>query len=117
MMEMSNYLIFKSDSRFYDDKNFPYGFDRAGIFTRAEVELLHDCGRVLEALELGTQPPLGEEQERFVKVCNGQEVAESSVEKTWMKYRITTSVEKLKVSCHSSTPFIDAYSGGLDDLL
>ena len=114
---MSSYLIFKSDSRFYDDKNFPYGFDRAGIFTRAEVELLHDCGRVLEALELGTQPPLGEEQERFVKVCNGLEVAESSVEKTWMKYRMTTSVEKLKVSCHSSTPLAESHSESMDDIL
>jgi len=114
---MNNYLVFKSPSRFYDDVNFPYGFDRAGIFTRSEVETLHDCGVVLRALETGQQPPMGEEQERFVAVCQGQAVAESSVEKTWIKYRNQISQTKQRVSFYNTPDGNEVPQDSLDDLM
>lgn len=96
-----DYLVFKSTSRFYDDVNFPYGLDRAGLFTRSEVEILHGCGRVLKALWDGSQPPIGKDQERFVSVCAGQALAESSVEKAWLKYLNAIGSKKMPVSFYA----------------
>lgn len=112
---MNNYLVFKSSSRFYDDVNFPYGLDRAGIFTRTEVEILHGCGRTLKALYDGSQPPIGKDQERFVQVCSGQAEAESSVEKTWLKYIHAIGSKRMPVSFYADAASVDSMQDSYDE--
>lgn len=112
---MSNYLVFKSTTRFYDDLNFPHGIDRSGIFTRSEVEILQGCGRILKALHEGRQPPIGFDQERFVRVCRGDDEPESSVEKAWIKYLTVISTRKAPISFYAEVGSTEIGGDGLDE--
>lgn len=112
---MSNYLVFKSATRFYDDINFPYGIDRSGLFTRTEVEILQGCGRILKALHEERQPPIGVDQERFVKVCKGEEEPTSSVEKAWIKYLTVISTRKAPISFYAEVGSGESGIDGADE--
>lgn len=78
---------FKSNRKFYDDKNYPRGMSRSGDFTLAEVNILENHGIALQDLAAGTRNPGTDEEERFVKVCAGELEAESKIERTWKKYQ------------------------------
>lgn len=78
---------FKSDKKFFDDVNFPYGIERSGDFTRQQAEVLLTCGRTLEALENGRLAPISQEQKDFVLVIEGKKAPESDVEKVWARYK------------------------------
>ncbi|MCG7588302.1 DUF413 domain-containing protein, partial [Photobacterium sp. OFAV2-7] len=40
----------RSEGKFYDDKNFPRGFNRSGVFTISKAALLLDYGRTMKGL-------------------------------------------------------------------
>lgn len=78
---------FVANKRFFDDRNFPYGFRRSGDFTLKQAELLELCGHHMMALEQGTIEPSNDEEVHFVSVCRGECPAETAEEKTWVTYR------------------------------
>ena len=89
-----NTKIRKSSKSFFDDVNFPRGFSRSGEFTVLESNLLNDYGYSLQLLSNGTLMPENIEEVRFADVCTGREIAQSLVEKTWMKYISLASPRK-----------------------
>lgn len=111
---MENYLVFKSEGFFYDDVNFPYGFDRSGVFNRTEAEILNTCGKTLKALADGTQPPMGEDQLRFVAVCKGEVEPVSTVEKAWIRYLEASSNKGRPMACYFNHQ-LDSKRDSFDD--
>jgi uncharacterized protein YifE (UPF0438 family) len=78
---------FHSTSAFYDDANFPYGFNLSGYFSRTQAELLQSSGRTLQALDKGWIKPSNPEQDQFVEMCLGNKVAQTDIEKAWSAYQ------------------------------
>lgn len=85
---------FSVTRRYFDDKNYPRGFARHGDYTIRESQTLEQFGQACLALETGERSPVTAEEERFVAVMKGDEIAESIVEKSWLKYRALTSKTK-----------------------
>lgn len=79
-------MSFASNKRFFDDANFPYGFDRSGEFTSTQAQLLTEHGRAYLALAEGKKVPESEEEEAFIQCCNGSRKPQTLHEKTWLKY-------------------------------
>ena len=77
---------FKTQYRFFDNKNYPRGFSRHGDFTIKEAQLLERLGYAFNELDLGKREPLTAEEKSFVAVCRGEQEATSEEEKVWMKY-------------------------------
>jgi len=71
---------------FYDTRKFPRGFNKYGEFTKDEANLLHAYGHELNDLEKGQKKPENKLQKQFLAVCRGERTAETTIEKTWMKY-------------------------------
>lgn len=71
--------------KFFDDKNFPYGFDRHGIFTKKESQALEDFGTVIVDLKNKTAPK-NEFEKNLIRFLNGERAAESELERAWEKY-------------------------------
>ncbi|WP_115720103.1 MaoP family protein [Gallaecimonas mangrovi] len=82
---------FISGKKFFDDLNFPRGFQRSGDFTITEANLLTSRGMVMHELASGQREPMNSDEQRFISVCRGEVPATSLEEKVWMKYlnRIT----------------------------
>ncbi|EFX90972.1 hypothetical protein HMPREF0027_2011 [Actinobacillus ureae ATCC 25976] len=85
---------FSVTRRYFDDKNYPRGFARHGDYTIRESQTLEQFGQACLALETGERSPVTAEEERFVAVMKGDEIAESIIEKSWLKYRTLTSKTK-----------------------
>lgn len=85
---------FSVTRRFFDDKNYPRGFARHGDYTIRESQTLEQFGQACLALENGERKAATDEEKRFVAVCKGDEIAESFLEKTWLKYRSLTTKTK-----------------------
>lgn len=85
---------FSVTRRFFDDKNYPRGFARHGDYTIRESQTLEQFGQACLALETGERAAVTEEEKRFVAVCKGEEIAESIIEKSWLKYRALTTGAK-----------------------
>ncbi len=83
---MLNIQAFESGCQFYDAVHFPHGFNRAGVFTRTEAEILSRCGFTIKQLSDYSKEPESEEQQRMLTVIHGEAEAESMVERTWIKY-------------------------------
>ena len=79
---------FSVTRRYFDDKNYPRGFARHGDYTIREAQILEQYGQACLALEATA------EEERFVAVMKGDEIAESIIEKAWLKYRSLTTKSK-----------------------
>lgn len=77
---------FFSNSKFYSDKHFPYGFARSGKFTREQAALLERHGKAYEALHNGSRDPINEEETSFITVCRGEAEPVTEHEKVWMLY-------------------------------
>ncbi|MFT5717568.1 MAG: hypothetical protein ACJAWS_001796 [Oleiphilaceae bacterium] len=77
---------FLSKCNFYDAINFRHGFDRAGIFTKRQAEILTKCGYSIKQLELGHIQPQNEQQRHMLLVLNNQADPKSEVEMIWKKY-------------------------------
>lgn len=77
---------FERSRLFFDDANFPHGFNKSGDFTIKESQLLSSYGSLLQDLHVGKCSANNQIQERFVEVCQGLAAPESPMEKVWMKY-------------------------------
>ncbi len=85
-MDNSQVKSFDCDKKFFDDRNFPRGFQRSGDFTRTQAQILETKGVAMKALHEGSRAPQNDEEERFVATCHGNEKPASDVEKTWAIY-------------------------------
>jgi len=81
----------RSEGKFYDDKNFPRGFNRTGVFTISEAMLLENYGRIMRSLQDGILEPISESEHQFLAEIRGQLDVQSDFAKCWMKYTDKTS--------------------------
>ena len=93
---------FEQQGPFYDNTNFPRGFNKSGEFTLNESDLLTRYGKHLRLLETQDVGKQSTAQKRFIKVCRGEVEAESTLEKAWMKYRTKVAQPKIIISPYSS---------------
>ena len=77
---------FASDKKFFDDRNFPRGFQRSGDFTKAQALILESKGAAMKALHEGSRAPETDEEAQFVKTCLGEAQPSTDTEKTWAIY-------------------------------
>jgi uncharacterized protein YifE (UPF0438 family) len=106
---------FVSSYTFYDDKNFPYGFSRSGIFSIAEAELLSQVGSRLFSLEQGIATAENQVEDNFVKVCQGEHEATTRVELLWQKYKKHTGKKSLTTLGSKPDIHNDEIEDGSDD--
>ena len=78
---------FSTNTKFYDDKNFPYGFQRSGYFTITESDCLIKCGHKMNQLAEKTVAAQSKEEKHFLKVLEGKEEPENEAERAYIKYR------------------------------
>ncbi|GAB3522697.1 MaoP family protein [Photobacterium alginatilyticum] len=81
----------RSEGKFYDDKNFPRGFNRSGVFTISEAALLLDYGRTMKGLTEGTLEAISEPERQFLAEIQGQLEVQSDFAKCWLKYTSKTT--------------------------
>ncbi|OAN11521.1 hypothetical protein A3K86_21575 [Photobacterium jeanii] len=110
----------RSEGKFYDDKNFPRGFNRSGVFTIGESSLLENYGRTMSRLCSGELEPESEVERQFVAEMNGQLELRSDFAKCWMKY-VTRTSQKRKTytlcdSVRRQSQSFDDDMGGDSDL-
>lgn len=92
MMSSSSYSetagisSFASNRKFYDDQNFPYGFNRSGEFTLSQADRLQTHGYAYQELAAGKREPQTAEEKDFVRFCLGDRQPETEHERTWNKY-------------------------------
>lgn len=102
----------RSVGKFYDDKNFPRGFNRSGVFTVSEAQLLENYGRTMRALTDGSLAPQSEVEAEFLAEVSGEKDMQSSLAKCWTKYvSKTTSKVRSYTLCVSQRK----QSGSYDD--
>ncbi len=82
------------NSRFYDDKNYPYGFSRSGKFTIREAKLLEDYGRTMMSLTEGKLTPESDVEQRFLSELTGKSEPTLDYSKCWLKYLNDTGSKK-----------------------
>jgi uncharacterized protein YifE (UPF0438 family) len=111
---MSQEKSFQTTARFYDDANFPYGISRSGDFTRQQSALLEQFGVALKALCDGTREAATAEEQRFLEVCQGQQPAESEIERTWISY-LTAINRRNEYISHTGVPVTSTLSELAED--
>ncbi len=89
---------FETSTPFYDDVNFPRGFRRSGDFSIVEADALHAFGKSMLMLSRLERKPKTPQEERFLAVCQGDEVAENAAERAWVKYQAKLSEAESYVS-------------------
>ena len=77
---------FESPKKFFDDVNFPRGFQRSGDFTRSQANILETMGVAMKDLHEGRRAPATDEEVRFVEVCQDLVPPLSEPERTWASY-------------------------------
>lgn len=93
---------FTAESPFYDDVNFPRGFNKSGDFTIVEAEILTSIGRRLRMLEQEICTPANEIEKQFSQMCREQSEGQNKIELLWQKYKQLT-VYKPFHSLHGSS--------------
>lgn len=88
---------FVTAKKFYDNKNFPHGFNRGGDFSKAEADLLTQIGVYLSELHSGDRVATTPDEERILKVVEGELDARTPVEKVWAKYTRLIAVKTRRV--------------------
>ncbi|MGF1682211.1 DUF413 domain-containing protein [Photobacterium minamisatsumaniensis] len=83
----------RSVGKFYDDNNFPRGFNRSGVFTVNEAQLLETFGRTMRGLSDGSLLPISEAEQQFIAEILGQQDIQSGYGKCWYKYITKTSTK------------------------
>lgn len=81
---------FATNRRFYDDKHFPRGFSRSGVFTIKEAQVLESFGHAFKELDEQLRQPNDVVEQHFVAVCRGEQNPESLEEKAWLKFKQRT---------------------------
>jgi uncharacterized protein YifE (UPF0438 family) len=93
---------FIAEAPFYDDANFPRGFNKSGDFNIAESELLTQVGKRLFMLEQAFSKPENDVEEQFFQFCKTQNEGQNRVELLWQKYKKLTKFKpfhSLKGNC------------------
>ena len=80
----------RSEGKFYDDKNFPRGFDRSGVFTISEASILESYGRAMSGLQTGTLSPIDDNEMQFLTEIQGKIETTSEYGQCWRKYLAQT---------------------------
>ncbi len=107
----------RSDGKFYDDKNFPRGFNRSGVFTIGEASILENYGRTMSALQEGKLTPIDESEKQFVAEISGQQEIYSDFGKCWRKYQTQTgSKVRSYTLCVSQRKSSRSYEEESDDV-
>ncbi|NAX46063.1 DUF413 domain-containing protein [Photobacterium halotolerans] len=108
--------------KFYDDKHFPRGFNRSGVFTVGEASILESYGRTMRGIHDGLLKPETPEEEQFFAEITGQQEISSDFAKCWVKYLKQTSTKTRSYTlCNSprkssaSSFDDDSDDGGSDD--
>ncbi|MCW8328597.1 DUF413 domain-containing protein [Photobacterium sp. SDRW27] len=100
----------RSEGKFYDDKNFPRGFNRTGVFTISEAMLLEKYGRIMRGLQDGTLEPTSESEHQFLAEVCGQLDVQSDFAKCWLKYKDkTTNKVRSYTLCVSQRRQVNTY--------
>lgn len=107
---------FETHRVFYDNRNYPRGFNRSGEFSLREAGLLSRYGALLSDLTQGKMQPANDAQARFVEVLGGKVEAEHDLEKLWLKYQSKTLRPTVRYSCAISASEGDAYVDDSSDL-
>ncbi|PSU35750.1 DUF413 domain-containing protein [Photobacterium lutimaris] len=76
----------RSVGKFYDDKNFPRGFNRSGVFTIGEAQILENFGRTMRGLADGSLIPETVNEQEFLADISGSREIQTSYAKCWSKY-------------------------------
>src|SRR5690554_1494570 len=100
---------FASNKIFYDNKHYPYGFHRSGIYSRREAEILERHGFALKDLASGMRAPETPAEEQFVKVAKGEAEPTTEIEKAWMKYQRAVSTRRVVYTAGATS--MDAEGG------
>ena len=87
-----------SQSQFFDNANYPYGFSRSGDFTIKQANILTKLGRTLLGLSEGSIIAQTPEEIRFVQVCAGEIEAVTEIETLWRHYLNQIDKPFVKVS-------------------
>jgi hypothetical protein len=111
----NQYESFFSARKYYDDDNFPYGFDRSGEFTPAQVTILTNQGQALKALASGNREPVTQEEQAFVAFCQGNRAAETAIERAWERYCKVCQRDKHFFTVGDSRPARDLAADDFDD--
>ena len=82
---------FNTEPPFYDDVNFPRGFNKSGDFTIAEADILTSLGRRLHMLEHGVCTPANEIEKQFAQLFREQSEGQTKIELLWQKYKRLTA--------------------------
>ncbi|WP_370643768.1 DUF413 domain-containing protein [Photobacterium sp. TLY01] len=108
--------------KFYDDKNFPRGFNRSGVFTVGEASILESYGKTMRGIHEGLLQPETPEEEQFFAEITGQQEISSDFAKCWVKYLKQTSTKTRSYTlCNSPRKSSansfedDSDDGGSDD--
>lgn len=98
---------FVKTSNFYDDLNFPQGFNRSGHFTIQEAELLTAIGKLLFQLEHQLAEPQNHTEENFVAMCVTKRDPETRLESLWHKYKSATQSKRFHTLSSSVKANVD----------
>ena len=104
---------FATSKKYFDDRNFPRGFQRSGDFTRAQAAILESMGDALKALHEGTRQPINDEEAHFIATCVAGEQPVTEVEKAWASY--VRALQRKQIYFTASSAAV-AESGGSDDI-
>jgi uncharacterized protein YifE (UPF0438 family) len=106
---------FASNYKFYDDRNFPYGFQRSGDFTFQESENLTRYGYTMLQLAEEKIQPEGDDHEHFIKVLSGQTDPANDAEKVFIKYLILINKKNTYIRAFSTSVDVDEDDADNDD--
>ncbi|MBK8973975.1 MAG: DUF413 domain-containing protein [Hahellaceae bacterium] len=104
---------FASSKLFFDNKHFPRGFSRSGLFSKKEAEILERHGFAMQELANGNRAPVGAAEKAFVQMIAGERTAETEFEKAWSKYKYHTT--NRRVSYTTGMAFSMSDSGDYSD--
>ena len=100
---------------FIDRQHFPYGFKKSGDFSITEANLLSQYGKTLAGLESGGLTPETADETHFVAMLKGEEAAENSLEKAWLKYIKLARGRKQFYTLHSTASNQSDYDDDYSD--
>lgn len=84
---MDNHQDLRPSAPFYDDANYSRGFGKYGDYSVTEANALHQFGNRLKGLSIEKFSPESEDEKHFLMVCKGESVANTFLEKLWVKYQ------------------------------
>ena len=108
---------FATNRRFSDDKHFPRGFSRSGIFTIKEAQVIEQYGCAFKELDEQLREPKDDTETRFVAVCRGEAKAQSLEEKVWLKFKQRISRRRFYSLVSSPKVLATDDEGSSDDLV